>query len=188
MWKRTFSPRWPIWCFMYAYINRYSCFLICLKGPQWSAAHGFPSHDDKCCKVTCFVLNHLYCFSKALKVRMCTAIEYCSDVVNSVSVALQSDGTEHRILSSLPFIQRQSNEVQIVLLFFGTFVIFVAVHWWCFFFLQRSRNHFLWEKEITLRYVPYTYLPVGKERDHCQSSIVNYEKIKIKCLVRPEKR
>lgn len=67
-------------------------------------------------------------FSKALKFRMCTAIKYCSDFVNSVSIALQSYVTEHRILSSLPFIQRQSNEVQIVLLFFGTFVIFVAVH------------------------------------------------------------
>lgn len=33
-------------------------------------------------------------------------------------------------------------------------------------------------------------IPVGKERDHCQSSIVNYEKIKIKhvkCLVRSDK-
>lgn len=56
---------------------------------------------------------------------MCTAIKYCSDFVSSVSIALQSYVTEHRILSSLPFIQ--SNEVQIVLLFFGTFVIFVAV-------------------------------------------------------------
>lgn len=45
---------------------------------------------------------------------MCTAIKYCSDFVNSVSIALQSYVTEHRILSSLPFIQRQSNEVQIV--------------------------------------------------------------------------
>lgn len=57
---------------------------------------------------------------------MCTAIEYCSDFVNSVSIALQSHATEPRILSSLPFIQR--SEVQVVLLFFGTFVIFVAVH------------------------------------------------------------
>lgn len=77
----------------------------------------------------CFIGKSSVLFiSKALKFRMCTAIKYCSDFVNSVSIALQSYVTEHRILSSLPFIQRQSNEVQIVLLFFGTFVIFVAVH------------------------------------------------------------
>lgn len=40
-----------------------------------------------------------------------------------------------------------------------------------------------------MRYVPYKYLPVDEENDHCQSSIVNYEKIKdLKCLVRPEKK
>lgn len=106
--------------------------------------------------------------------------------------------TAHRILSSLPFIQHQSNEVQIVLLFctvlFGTTLVlfFVAVHSWCFlFFFKEVEIISFWGKEITLRYVPYTYLPVGKEKDHCQSSIVNYEKIKIKhvkCLVRPEKK
>lgn len=44
-------------------------------------------------------------------------------------------------------------------------------------------------------YVPYKNLPVGKEKDHCQSSIVNYEKKKkklkiniLKCLERPEKK
>lgn len=68
-------------------------------------------------------------FSKALKFRMCTAIKYCSDFVNSVSIALQSCVTAHRISSSLPFTLHQSSEVQTVLLFFGTFlVIFVAVH------------------------------------------------------------
>lgn len=44
---------------------------------------------------------------------MCTAIKYCSDVVDSVSIALQSYVTEHKILRSLPFIQRRNNEVQI---------------------------------------------------------------------------
>lgn len=41
---------------------------------------------------------------------------------------------------------------------------------------------------MTLRYVPYSYLPVDKEKDHCQS--LNYEKNKVKhvkCLVRPGK-
>lgn len=83
----------------------------------------------------CFVskgIIHIV-FSKALKFRMCTATEYCSDFV-SVSIALQSYVTEHRILSIYLLFSVRSNEVQIVLLFFRTFVIFVAVHWWLFFF------------------------------------------------------
>lgn len=64
-------------------------------------------------------------FSKALKFRMCTAIKYCSDFVNSVSIALQSYVTAHRILSSLPFTLHQSSKVQTVLLFFGTFWSFL---------------------------------------------------------------
>lgn len=150
IWTWTFFSlmiKGPIWCFTYAYINRYEYFMfwICLNDQQWSTAHELPSHDDKCCKVMCFCFigkSSVLFFSKALKFRMCTAIKYCSDFVNSVSIALQSYVTEHRILSSLPFIQRQSNEVQIVLLFFGTFVIFVAVHWWCFFLFS-----FLWSKK-----------------------------------------
>lgn len=64
---------------------------------------------------------------------MCTAIKYCSDFVNSVGIALQPHVTAHRISSSLLSIEHQSNEVQVVLLFFGTFVIFVAVLCVCFF-------------------------------------------------------
>lgn len=42
----------PIWCFTYAFMNRYGYFMfsICLNDQQWSAAHELPSHDDKCCK------------------------------------------------------------------------------------------------------------------------------------------
>ena len=84
----------------------------------------------------CFIgKSSVLFFSKALKFRMCTAIKYCSDFVNSVSIALQSYVTEHRILSSLPFIQRQSNEVQIVLLFFGTFCHFCSCALMVFFVL-----------------------------------------------------
>lgn len=95
-------------------------------GPQHT---NFPSHDGKCCKVMCFVskgIIHIV-FSKALKFRMCTATENCSDFV-SVSIALQSYVTEHRILSIYLLFSVRSNEVQIVLLFFCTFVLFVAVH------------------------------------------------------------
>lgn len=70
IWKRTFSPRWskkvPFGAFMYAYIRRYEYFTFWtrLNGRRRSTAHEFPSHYDKCCKVTCFVFigNHLYCF------------------------------------------------------------------------------------------------------------------------------
>lgn len=129
---------------------------------------------------------------------MCTAIEYCSDFVSSVSIALQLYATAHRILSSLPLFSIKAMRYKLfycsvlyclVLLWY---FCFVAVHSWCFlFFFKEVEIISFWEKEITLRYVPYTYLPVGKEKDHCQSSIVNYEKIKIKhvkCLVRPEKK
>lgn len=124
---------------------------------------------------------------------MCTAVKYCSDFVNSVSIALQSYVTEHRILSSLPFIQRQSNEVQMVLLFFGTFFIFVAVHWWCFFcfvfkeveLISFERRKLHWgmcliriclsvKREITAN-LPLWILKKIKNKH-------------VKCLVRPEQK
>lgn len=77
-------------------------------------------------------------FSPKLLNSECVLPSSIAVTLSTVLVLPCSHVTEHRILSSLPFIQRQSNEVQIVLLFFGTFVIFVAVHWWCFFFFFKK--------------------------------------------------
>lgn len=68
---------------------------------------------------------------------MCTAIKYCSDFVDSVSIALQFCVAAHRILSSLPFYsvskkkEKQNKTVRYKLFYclLGYFfVILVAVH------------------------------------------------------------
>lgn len=106
----------------------------------------------------CFILQETMniIFSKALWFRMCTATKYCSDFVNSVSIALQSYVTAHRILSSLPSIQRQSNGTNCFVVFWY-FCHFCSCALMVFCF-ERSRNYFLWKEGITLRYVPYICL------------------------------
>lgn len=76
-------------------------------------------------------------FSPKLLNSECVLPPSIAVTVNSVSIALQSYLTTQRILSSLLFVQHQSNEVHIVLLLFGTFANFVAVCWlWFFFFFK----------------------------------------------------
>lgn len=48
-------------------------------------------------------------------------------------------------------------------LFFGTFVPFVAVHRQCFVVFEEVEIISLGRRKLQ-RYVPYTYLPVSKER------------------------
>lgn len=135
----------PVRGFLFAYVNRWdllSGFSGPESGPQHSDSPLVMINAVKCC-VLFSQESHLYCFSKALKFRMCTAIKYCSDFVDSVSIALQFCVAAHRILSSLPFYsvskKRKQNKTVRYKLFYCLlgyfFVILVAVHWWRFFFL-----------------------------------------------------
>lgn len=120
---------------------------------------------------------------------MCTAIKYCSDFVNSVSIALQSYVTEHRILSGLPFIQCQSNEVQIVLLFFGTFVIFVAVHWWLFLSFKKVEIISFEGGKLHWGMCLISICLSMKRTITANLPLWIMKKLKdLKCLVRPEKK
>lgn len=88
---------------------------ICLNDPRWSTAHEFPSHGYKCCKVLCFFhRKSSVLFSPKLLNSECVLPSSIAVTSSTVLVfALQSYVTEHKTLRSLPFIQRQNNEVQI---------------------------------------------------------------------------
>lgn len=90
---------------------------------------------------------------KLLKFRMCTAIKYCSDFVNSVSIALQSSATAHRILSSLPFIQRRRSEVQNCFIVLWYFCHFRSCALMVFCYLTKVEI-ISFERRKLLRYVP----------------------------------
>lgn len=144
----------------------------------WTVLMTTWSRAQEKCTVMCvlfhrkpFVLFFVFVclFSKALKFRMCAAIKYCSVLVNSVSVALRSDVTVHRIVESFTFcsLWHPGDEVQN-----RAVVLFAAVQLTVFgLFSQEVEIVSLGGRKLQ-RYVPYTYLPVSKERSlpifHCE--------------------